>query len=132
MENRLKKIVAVSPIKITLLIIVIALVAFFADTPFLRFMELKTLDLRMVSRGHVPSGGQVVIATIDEKSLKEMGRWPWSRTVIADLLDSLKKYGTKAVAFDVVFSEPDANSSLKTIDQLSRELETLGLQNALA
>lgn len=130
MENRFKKIVAVSPLKITLLIIIIALVAFFADTPFLRFMELKTLDLRMVSRGQLATSGQVVIAAIDEKSLKEIGRWPWSRTVIAQLLDTFKKYGVKAVGFDVVFSEPDTNSSLQTIDQISRELAAQGLQNA--
>lgn len=130
MDNRLKKIIAVSPMKIALLIIFIALIAFFADTPFLRFMELKTLDLRMVSRGQVAPGGQVAIAVVDEKSVNEIGRWPWSRSTIARLVDTLKKYGVKSVGFDIVFSEPDDNSSLKTIDQLSRELKTMGLQDA--
>ena len=64
-----------------------------------------------------------------KKSVKEIGRWPWSRVTIARLLDTFKKYGVKAVGFDVVFSEPDTNSSLQTIDQLSRELATKGLQN---
>jgi len=129
LNSRLKKIVAVSPIKIALFIILVALIAFFLDTPFLRFMELKTLDLRMASRGQIAPGGEVVIATIDEKSLSEIGRWPWSRTVVARLVDTLKRYGAKAVGFDVVFSEPDDNSSLKTITKLSNELNAIGLKN---
>ena len=66
MKERLKKIMLVSPLKITALVILIALVLFFVDAPFLRFMELKSLDLRMVSRGAMPSGGETVIVTIDE------------------------------------------------------------------
>ncbi len=127
--DRLKKIFAVSPIKITFLIIVIALIAFFTDLRFFRFMELKTLDLRMVSRGQLAPGGEIVIATIDEKSLSEIGRWPWSRTVVATLVDALKRNGAKAIGFDIVFSEPDDNSSLKTIAKLSNEMKSMGLND---
>ena len=129
MNSRLKKIVAVSPIKITVALIVIALILFFMDAPFLRFMELKTLDLRMVSRGQLETSGQVVIATVDEKSLSEIGRWPWSRTVIAQLVTQLKRYGARAVGFDIVFSEADDNAALKGLTQLSRELEGLGISD---
>jgi adenylate cyclase len=130
MNERVKKWVAISPLKITIFIISIALIAFFMDVTFLRFMELKALDLRMVSRGKIVSGGETVIAVIDEKSLSELGRWPWPRTVIARLIDQLKACGAKAVGFDVIFSEPDENSSLKTIAELSREVERSGIQDA--
>jgi adenylate cyclase len=99
------------------------------DVRFLRFMELKALDLRMVSRGNLPSSGEVVIATIDEKSLSELGRWPWPRTHIASLVDKLKKYKAKAVGFDIVFSEPDENSSIKTITELSNDVRKSGIQD---
>src|SRR5271157_2386434 len=69
MNERLRKMFSVSPLKITILVIFIALILFFIDVPFLRFMELKALDLRMVSRGKLPAGGETVIAAIDEKSL---------------------------------------------------------------
>jgi adenylate cyclase len=130
MNERVKKWVAISPLKITIFIIFIALIMFFVDVTFLRFMELKALDLRMVSRGKIASGGETVIVTIDEKSLSELGRWPWPRTVIARLVDQLKAYGAKVVGFDVIFSEPDENSSLKTIAELSREVEKSGIQDA--
>ena len=129
MNERLKKIFSISPLKIAIFVIFIALIMFFIDARFLRFMELKALDLRMFSRGKLPPGGETVIAAIDEKSLSELGRWPWPRTNLAQLIDKLKRYGAKAVGFDIVFSEPDQNSSLKTIIDLSKEVKKIGIQD---
>ncbi len=129
MKEYIKKFTQVTPLKITLFVILLALALFFFDSPFLRFMELKTLDLRMSSRGALPAGSETIIAVIDEKSLSELGRWPWPRTTIARLLDKLKASGAKAVGFDIVFSEPDDNSSLKTIAELSTEIKKRGAQD---
>jgi adenylate cyclase len=129
MKNPWKKIITISPLKISILVIMVTLLLFFINTPFLRFMELKALDLRMVSRGAMPSGGETVIATIDEKSLSELGRWPWPRTTIAKLIEVLKDHGAKAVGFDIVFAEPDANSSLKTVAELSKEVKDSGIRD---
>jgi len=60
--------------------------------------------------GKVATGGETVIVTIDEKSLSELGRWPWPRTTMAGLVDKLKACGAKAVGFDVVFAEPDVRT----------------------
>jgi len=109
MSERWKKLLSVSPIKISLFVIFLALTLFLMDVKFLRFMELKALDLRILSRGAVPSCGKVVIAVIDEKSLSELGRWPWPRSTVARLVDSLNGYGAKAIGFDIVFSEPENN-----------------------
>lgn len=130
MIERLKRFSTVTPFKITLAIILIALVLFFIDVRFLKFMELKALDLRMLSRGTLPPGGETVIVTIDEKSLSELGRWPWPRTTIARLVDALKKGGAKAVGFDIVFAEPDDNSSLKTLAELRGDVRKLGVKDA--
>ena len=90
-------------------------------------MELKALDLRILSRGKLPSGGETLIAVIDEKSVSELGRWPWPRSTIATLVDTLKSYGAKVVGFDIVFAEPDKNSSLQTIAELSNDVIGLGI-----
>jgi len=129
MKDRVKKILSPSPLKISLLIIVAAVALYFFDPAFFRFMELKTLDLRILSRGHRPPGGETVIAVVDEKSVKELGRWPWPRTVMAGLVDTLKSYGAKAVGFDVVFAEPDQNSSLRDIQELAREFQASGIND---
>jgi len=107
LKGIVKKIITVSPLKISILVVFLALVSYFLDPAILRFIELKSLDLRMVYRGTIKPGGEVVIVAIDEKSLSELGRWPWSRAQIAKLVDSLKEYGVKVVGFDVVFSEPE-------------------------
>jgi len=50
----------------------------------------------------------IVIVAIDEQSLREIGRWPWSRRTHAELIRTLSAAGAKAIALDIVFAEPDA------------------------
>jgi adenylate cyclase len=128
MKERLKTLTRFTPTKITLFVIFIALVLFFADFRFLHFMELKTLDLRIASRGARSPGSETVIAVIDEKSLAELGRWPWSRDTMARLVDKLRAAGAKAIGFDVIFSEPDEGAHLKTIDGIIHELKKSGFK----
>jgi len=52
----------------------------------------------------------VRIVDIDDESLKRLGQWPWSRSTIAALTAALQDLGAKAIAFDVVFAEPDRTS----------------------
>ena len=45
---------------------------------------------------------------IDEGSIRQLGRWPWARSVHARLIDRLKAAGAKTIVFDVLFTEPDS------------------------
>jgi adenylate cyclase len=64
---------------------------------------------------------RIVIVDIDEKSLAEIGRWPWGRDHLANLLDKLfDRYGVAMVGFDVVFAEPDDSSGLRNLEALAR------------
>lgn len=54
-----------------------------------------------------PPAENIVIIAIDEASLREFGRWPWSRQVHADLLQALDREHPKAIAFDIIFAEPN-------------------------
>ncbi len=70
-----------------------------------------------------PSGrdDRVAILDIDEASLKSVGRWPWSRDTMTQLVNRLfDHYGVAAVGFDVVFAEPDTSSGLDTLRQLAQ------------
>lgn len=49
----------------------------------------------------------VVIVDIDEQSLSKIGQWPWPRTQLAKMTNSLTQAGALAIGFDMVFSEPD-------------------------
>jgi adenylate cyclase len=64
---------------------------------------------------------RIVILDIDEKSLKEEGRWPWNRDRLAMLVDKLfDKYGIAVVGFDIVFAEKDESSGLKVLQRLGQ------------
>jgi len=66
---------------------------------------------------------RIVILDIDEQSLKEEGRWPWSRDHLALLLDQLfDHYGVAVAGFDVVFAEKDNSSGLRVLQKLGQGL----------
>ncbi len=61
-------------------------------------------QLRFWSR---PAPDDIVIIAIDQASLEAFGRWPWDRELHARLLQRLTAEQPRAVAFDVIFAEPD-------------------------
>ncbi|MBE0622511.1 MAG: adenylate/guanylate cyclase domain-containing protein [Burkholderiales bacterium] len=66
---------------------------------------------------------RVVILDIDERSLDKnaLGRWPWRRDKISELLKKLfDEYGIAIAGFDVVFAEPDESSGLPVLDKLAK------------
>lgn len=67
---------------------------------------------------------RVVIVDIDEKSLAELGRWPWPRDQLARLVDTLfDQQGIALLGFDTVFAEPDDSAGLRQLERLAqREL----------
>jgi adenylate cyclase len=68
---------------------------------------------------------RIVILDIDEKSLGEVGRWPWSRNLMAELTHKLfERYGVALLGFDVVWAEPDPSSGIAVLEALaSQELK---------
>jgi len=81
------------------------------QTGTLDFLENKFLDLnvRRVSSNDKPSK-DIVVVLVDEASLKSMkplvGRWPWPRSLWAEMIGFLQAAGARAVLFDVLFTEP--------------------------
>ncbi|CAN5159743.1 hypothetical protein BH09PSE2_BH09PSE2_06640 [soil metagenome] len=57
-------------------------------------------------RARTPSD-RIVIVAVDAPSLKALGAWPWPRTIHAALIDRLTQGHAAAVAYDVLFPEPD-------------------------
>ena len=64
---------------------------------------------------------RIVIVDIDEKSLAEIGHWPWSRNRLAQLVDELfDGHKVALLGFDVVFAEADESSGLKQLRRLAQ------------
>ncbi|XPF95514.1 CHASE2 domain-containing protein [Colwellia sp. RE-S-Sl-9] len=69
----------------------------------------------------------IVIIDIDEKSMKEQGRYPWSRSKVAELVEKLHQAGVVVIAFDIFFAEPErnpVNEILNKNPQLNKQLST--------
>ena len=90
-----------------------------------RFSLIDTLEsfiydarLRMTAPGGVDE--RIVILDIDEKSLAELGHWPWRRDLMADIVNRLfDDYGIRQLGFDVVFPEPDTSSGLASLQSIA-------------
>jgi adenylate cyclase len=65
---------------------------------------------------------RIVVLDIDEKSLGEIGRWPWPRSLMAEIVNKLfDKYGIAVLGFDVVWAERDTSSGIDTLDALAEK-----------
>ena len=60
----------------------------------------------LVQRSAHAADERILVVAVDEKSLAELGRWPWSRRVHAQLIDALSASGAKSIALDILLSEP--------------------------
>jgi adenylate cyclase len=78
-----------------------------ADFAPIEELRVRTFDTFQRIDPRVKTARPVTIVDIDEKSLAQLGQWPWPRTRISDLVTNLTKLGAVVIAFDVIFSEPD-------------------------
>jgi len=92
---------------VTLIVLVFTV---FIPNPVNDRLELLAQDLFYSIRGPEVPGDKVVIAAIDEKSIDLVGRWPWPRAKIAQLVDRLREANIGVAGFDIVFSSPEENT----------------------
>lgn len=89
--------------------------------PLVESIEWVLYDARVLATMPDTINPQVVIIDIDEKSLKEEGRWPWGRERMGELIKKLTDhYKVAVVGLDVVFAEPENQASVKLMARLSR------------
>ena len=100
----------------------------FAGNPAL-FGRLSALvfDFYQNVRPRAEAGAPVTIVDVDDASIRTLGQWPWPRSEIGRIVDRLGELGAAAIAFDLVFSEPDRTS----LRQAASALEKAGAEVAL-
>ena len=91
-----------------ILLLCIAVAARLAIPEFLDRLSLIAFDIyQREAPRQAAEGSPIRIVDIDDASLKQVGQWPWPRSIVAELLDKLREAGAAVVVFDVLFSEPD-------------------------
>ncbi|MGB8046581.1 MAG: adenylate/guanylate cyclase domain-containing protein, partial [Pseudolabrys sp.] len=95
-------------IGLSLLVVLLAIRVW--DPRPLEELRLRSFDFFQTTSPRDSAVRPVVIVDIDESSLSAFGQWPWPRTILADLLTRLYEWQAAAIAFDVIFPEPDRSS----------------------
>jgi adenylate cyclase len=92
---------------LTILMLTVALLVSYMvlrdEGPFQAF-EGQTLDWRFRMRGAHEPASDIVIVAIDEKTLNQLGRWPFSREWLARVVDRLDRAGARTIAFDLLLT----------------------------
>jgi len=101
------------------LVVALVVLALSGSAP-IRSLERVAYDLGVRVSSRTPSE-RIAIIAIDDVSIANIGRWPWSRDVHAKLIDGLATAKAKAIGYTVFFSEPQLDPALPYIAQL-REL----------
>lgn len=89
-------------------LVVTLAVAVAAAAGLLMPLERITLDWRFRQFTHFrhPPSTHVLHIDVDDSSLAALGRWPWHRDRMADVVNELNRAGAAVIAFDVLFAEP--------------------------
>ena len=94
-------------------------------------LELRLLDVRFRLRGEAEVSGEVGVVAIDAASIEQIGRWPWSRDTMAQLIRNLCDAGAASISLDIVFGEPEEDqarnfaSTLLDIEPMPAEARSL-------
>lgn len=79
------------------------------------------LELNNHLKKYDANNNDVALVLIDEKSLAAVGRWPWPRSELAELLQKLQQAGAVVVAFDMIFPEPEKNAITDVLQNLKTQ-----------
>ncbi|MFN3226956.1 MAG: CHASE2 domain-containing protein [Hyphomicrobiales bacterium] len=104
-----------------------------ADPGFVEIVRERVFDLyQRVDPPTLSADVPVRIIDVDDASLAALGQWPWPRTLLADMVDTLRDAGAAVIAFDMLFPEPDRASPLRAVEGLALPGELAGeLRSAL-
>ena len=104
------------------LAITVVFLIFSYFTNFISIMERSAYDIGVRSSSRIPSD-KISIIAIDDQSINNIGRWPWSRDILAQMHEILAEGGAKAVGQTVFFSEPQLDPGLEFIRELKLAFE---------
>ncbi len=80
-------------------------------------------DWMIRARGPLPAPDDIAIVAIDEHSINQFGRFPWSRALSAQAIDAIAAAQPKAIAVDVLYADPTSEADDST---LARSIQQAG------
>jgi adenylate cyclase len=109
------------PMLVGLATVLAVLLLQFAHLPVVDRIGLLLFDTYQRSAPRPYQDAPVRIVDIDDETIRQLGQWPWPRSEVARLTDRLTEAGASAIAFDIVFSEPDRTSPARIAERMRRD-----------
>ena len=88
-------------------LLALALVLRLAEPSLLTDIRLAVFDQYQVLKPREKTPVPIQLVDIDERSLEQLGQWPWPRNQLAQLVNAINDAGAAAIVIDVLLSEPD-------------------------
>jgi serine/threonine-protein kinase len=94
-----------------------------ANSGLIQSLERKAYDLGLLATSRIASD-KVAIIAIDDRSIANLGRWPWPRATQANMLDLLVAGQAKVIGSSVLFFEPQVDPGMEYISRISGMLDS--------
>jgi CHASE2 domain-containing sensor protein len=112
------------------LVLIVAVVLFFLGSgDLIQSLERKAYDLGVKASSSRNPSEKVAVIAIDDQSIANIGRWPWSREVHAKMIDLLAAAKAKVIGNTVFFSEPQVDPGLNYINKFSQLYANSSVKN---
>jgi serine/threonine-protein kinase len=98
-----------------------------SSSDLMQSLERKAYDLGVQASSRQPSDEIAVIA-IDDQSIANIGRWPWSREIHAKMVDMLTQAQAKVIGSSIFYLEPQVDPGLGFINKMIQYLDSSGLR----
>ena len=127
-----KKLPGILHYLVPLLVLMACVVLRWQDIPLVGQLRMNVFDTyqRIAPREFQDVGVRIV--DIDDKSLAELGQWPWPRTRLAELIYKLRMAGAAVVGFDIIFAEPDRTSPDRVVADWPQDDNTAEIRKLAA
>ena len=99
------------------------LIGVFNGAAFLERLERIAYDAGIQSAHRSPGSAEnIAIVAIDDESIQKIGRWPWPRSVLAEVVDRLSAAKARVIGLQIFLSEPQTDAGLGYIRRLGAAL----------
>ncbi len=101
------------------IVLLIFMHLFFYSSEYTKRVDYKFYDISSMffnQKDEKKSASYSVFVDIDEKSLQQLGQWPWSRVLDAKLIDSVYELNPSAIGINILFAERDRVSPIAIKD----------------
>ena len=110
-------------------VVVTLVVLIFSGRDLLQSLERKAYDLGVRATSQVPID-RIAVVAIDDQSIANIGRWPWSRDVHVKMTELLTGAKAKVIGYNVFFFEPQVDPGLEYINRLTQTFSSSSFRNS--